>query len=108
MRLDNGIAYVVTGIFVAAMLEQRLGGSVRLLFLIGFLSAAATSLLGVWNGVSLLFADFVRVARGASEEQTDAYVSEPSRDPRSSSIPCRPSVHWPIGHDQNNASASNQ
>jgi Mn2+/Fe2+ NRAMP family transporter len=105
MRLDNGVAYVITGIFVvammivgtallfetgqevtgeeglvdfAAMLQQRLGGGVRMLFLLGFLSAAATSLLGVWNGVSLLFADFVRVARGASEKETDAYVSESS------------------------------
>ena len=105
MRLDNATAYVVTGIFVIAMmvvgtallfgtgqdiggeeglvgfadeLQDRLGGGVRLLFLIGFFSAAATSLLGVWNGVSLLFADFVRVVRGVPDDSTDAYVNERS------------------------------
>lgn len=105
MRLDNGIAYIVTGIFVIAMMiigtallygtgqdiggeeglvsfaqqmEQRLGGGVRLLFLVGFFSAAATSLLGVWNGVSLLFADFVRAARGVPDSEADAYVDERS------------------------------
>ncbi|HSK97535.1 MAG TPA: Nramp family divalent metal transporter [Euzebyales bacterium] len=105
MRLDNGVAYVITGIFVVAMLvvgtallfgtgqdiggeeglvsfsdqlQQRLGGGVRLLFLIGFFSAAATSLLGVWNGVSLLFADFVRVARGVPDAEADAHVHEAS------------------------------
>jgi Mn2+/Fe2+ NRAMP family transporter len=105
MRLDNGVAYVVTGVFVIAMmvmgtallfgtgqdigaeeglvsfadqLEQRLGRGVRLLFLVGFFSAAVTSLLGVWNGVSLLFADFVRVARGVPDAEADDYVNESS------------------------------
>lgn len=105
MRLDNGVAYVVTGVFVIAMmvmgtallfgtgqdigaeeglvsfadqLEQRLGRGMRLLFLVGFFSAAVTSLLGVWNGVSLLFADFVRVARGVPDAEADDYVNESS------------------------------
>lgn len=105
MRLDNGIAYAVTGVFVIAMLimgaallldsgqdiggtegivafsdliRERLGNGVRLLFLLGFLAATMTSLLGVWNGVSLLFADYVRVVRDIPDEQADAYVNESS------------------------------
>jgi Mn2+/Fe2+ NRAMP family transporter len=105
MRLDNGVAYVITGVFVIAMmivgtallfgtgqdiggeeglvgfadtLQDRLGAGVRLLFLLGFFSASVTSLLGVWNGVSLLFADFVRVARNVPDTQADAHVSETS------------------------------
>ena len=105
MRLDNGVAYVITAVFVVAMLimgaallfnsgqeiggeegivafgeliSERLGDDVRVLFLVGFLSAAMTSLLGVWNGVSLLFADFVRVVRGVPDEQADTYVNETS------------------------------
>ncbi|MEJ8282127.1 Nramp family divalent metal transporter [Pseudonocardia spirodelae] len=89
MRLDNATGYVMTGIFVVSMLvvgstillgenltesdsglltlADRLGASygqpVRILFLVGFLSVTFTSLLGVWNGVSLLFTDWVRAIR---------------------------------------------
>jgi Mn2+/Fe2+ NRAMP family transporter len=85
MRLDNSVAYIVTGIFVVAMmivgaellsavqiadegeealftvgevLNDRYGPVMRWLFLIGFWATSFTSLIGVWNGVSLLFADF--------------------------------------------------
>ena len=85
MRLDNSIAYVMTGIFVIAMLivgaellfasnialegEEGLlavgdvvgdefGEPTRWLFLVGFWATSFTSIIGVWNGVSLLFADF--------------------------------------------------
>ena len=92
MRLDNRVAYVVTGIFVISMLivgaellytaqialtsgdrglldlravlAERFGGTVATLFLVGFFATAISSILGVWNGVSLLFADFVRNMRG--------------------------------------------
>jgi Mn2+/Fe2+ NRAMP family transporter len=89
MRLDNTVAYVMTGIFVVAMLVvgseillgqdltssdtglltlgtelgTRYGDWARVLFLVGFLAVTTTSLLGVWNGVSLLFADWVRTIR---------------------------------------------
>ena len=89
MRLDNAVGYVMTGIFVVAMLVvgstmllgqdltendrglltlgEALGESygewARLLFLFGFLAVTSSSLLGVWNGVSLLFADMVRTLR---------------------------------------------
>ncbi len=99
MRLDNRVAYVTTGIFVIAMLvvgaevlftaqialtegdrglldleavlEERFGGVVSTVFLVGFLATAFTSLLGVWQGVSLMFADFVANLRG-QKESTDA------------------------------------
>ncbi|MBN8529460.1 MAG: Nramp family divalent metal transporter [Caulobacterales bacterium] len=86
MRLDNRVAYVVTGVFVIAMLvvgaellhaggvalaggdrglldldrvlRERFGPVVSVMFLIGFWATSFTSLIGVWQGVSLLFADF--------------------------------------------------
>ncbi len=87
MRLDNGVAYAVTGVFVVAMLvvgaelfysanialtegdqglvqlsdvlEERYGEVFGVVFLVGFFAASFTSLIGVWSGVSLMFADFV-------------------------------------------------
>ncbi|TCK20602.1 Nramp family divalent metal transporter [Pseudonocardia endophytica] len=89
MRLDNAVGYVMTGIFVVSMLivgstillgmdltesdsgllvladklGELYGGAARLIFLIGFLAVTSTSLLGVWNGVSLLFTDWTRTIR---------------------------------------------
>ena len=89
MRLDNAVGYVMTGIFVVSMLvvgadilagrdvtsgdtgllfladelATRYGGWARLLFLMGFFAVSFTSLLGVWNGVSLLVADWTRCVR---------------------------------------------
>ncbi|QNE89434.1 Nramp family divalent metal transporter [Corynebacterium incognita] len=87
MRVDNAIAYALTGIFVISMLiigadllhsaniavsngdsglvdlagvlEDRYGAAIAKIYLLGFLAAAFSSILGVWNGVSLMFADFV-------------------------------------------------
>ncbi len=86
MRIDNTMAYVVTGIFVIAMLivgaevlraagvaisggdkglleladvlRERYGVVVGNSFLVGFWAASFSSIIGVWNGVSLMFADF--------------------------------------------------
>lgn len=94
MRWDNGVAYVVTGLFVigsliigaellylsnaritegdrglvdlTALLHARFGSFVSSLFLVGFFAATYSSVLGVWHGVSLLFADFVAHARPRS------------------------------------------
>lgn len=89
MRLDNAVGYVMTGIFVISMLvvgSEMLRGQdltasdsglltlgtalgdaygewARILFLVGFLSVTSSSLLGVWNGVSLLFTDWTRTIR---------------------------------------------
>jgi Mn2+/Fe2+ NRAMP family transporter len=95
MRLDNYVAYTITGIFVVAMLivgaellysaqialasgdrglldlgnviEQRFGRPIAIAFLVGFAATAMSSLFGVWHGVSLLFSDFVEHLRGRTE-----------------------------------------
>ncbi|MFD8589492.1 Nramp family divalent metal transporter [Streptomyces sp. NPDC059637] len=87
MRLDNRVAYLTTGVFVVAMLvvgaellhsanialaegdrglldldtvlEERFGAVTAKLFLVGFFATSFSSLIGVWHGVSLMFADFV-------------------------------------------------
>ncbi|QNP70500.1 Nramp family divalent metal transporter [Streptomyces roseirectus] len=87
MRLDNRVAYATTGVFVVAMLfvgaellhsanvaiasgdkgliqlgdilEAEYGTATAKFFLIGFFATSYTSLIGVWHGVSLMFADFV-------------------------------------------------
>lgn len=92
MRIDNAAAYVLTGVFVIAMmivgaevvraagvalsagdaglldlhdvLRTEYGDAVGTGFLIGFWAAAFSSLIGVWNGVSLMFADFWGNMRG--------------------------------------------
>lgn len=92
MRMDNRVAYAATGVFVAAMLivgaellhaagialgkgdrglldlgevlRDRFGQPVAVGFLIGFFATAFTSVLGVWHGVSLMFADFYAHALG--------------------------------------------
>ncbi|EME60329.1 hypothetical protein H074_14922 [Amycolatopsis decaplanina DSM 44594] len=89
MRADNAVGYVMTGIFVIAMLivgaELLLGQKIisgdkgllflgdtlaadygqwaRIPFLIGFFAVSFTSVIGVWHGVSLLFADWWRILR---------------------------------------------
>jgi Mn2+/Fe2+ NRAMP family transporter len=97
MRIDNRVAYGMTGLFVVAMLvvgaellhasgtalqsgdrglldlaqvlEDRFNRPVAIAFLIGFWATAFSSLIGVWQGVSLMFADFV------------AHLAERSDDP---------------------------
>ncbi|MGH3434051.1 MAG: Nramp family divalent metal transporter [Thermocrispum sp.] len=105
MRLDNAVGYLMTGVFVVAMLivgstmlfGQNLtdddtgllvlgnelgaehGDWARILFLAGFLAVTSTSLLGVWNGVSLLFTDWTRAIRlphGKRADEAEAAVGE--------------------------------
>ncbi|MFT4414319.1 Nramp family divalent metal transporter [Fredinandcohnia humi] len=88
MRLDSKAAYFMTALFTVSllivgsqflygtgiqiqgeeglyqlsdMIGDKYGRLFTWLFLIGFWSAAFSSLLGVWNGVPYLFADFVRL-----------------------------------------------
>ncbi|MFJ6070301.1 Nramp family divalent metal transporter [Streptomyces sp. NPDC093065] len=103
MRLDNRVAYGTTGIFVVAMLfvgaellhsaniaiaggdkgliqlgdilEQEYGTATGKLFLIGFFATSFTSLIGVWHGVSLMFADFLARRRGEREARSDELAS---------------------------------
>jgi len=100
MRIDNTIAYVVTGLFVLAtlivgaellysakiaiakgdegllnlsdVLADRYGVWAGKVFLIGFWAAAMSSLVGVWNGVSMMFADFVGHVRGLGADHPDS------------------------------------
>jgi Mn2+/Fe2+ NRAMP family transporter len=107
MRLDASSAYAITGLFSIALMIMSAallfgtGGSIsgqqglvtlannlgnqlhpvlRVTFLIGFWSASFTSLLGVWHGVSYLFADFVATMSTGSGDndrlrETRAYKS---------------------------------
>lgn len=100
MRLDNRVAYIATGIFVVSILivgaellytaqialsggdrglldlsdilDTRFGITVSRIFLIGFAATTFSSVLGVWQGVSLLFADFVRNLRNNHSKLVDA------------------------------------
>ncbi|WP_031068532.1 Nramp family divalent metal transporter [Streptomyces sp. NRRL S-118] len=117
MRLDNRVAYITTGIFVVAMLfvgaellhssgvalakgdkglldlgevlEARYGTATAKLFLVGFFATSFTSLIGVWHGVSLMFADFVtrfRKQRGGGDAATVVQ--------REKSLPFRAYLLW--------------
>jgi Mn2+/Fe2+ NRAMP family transporter len=96
MRIDNAMAYVVSGVFVISMLvvgaellyssgvtiadgegglvdlsdvlAERYGAFMAPVFLLGFWASSFSSVLGVWNGVSLMFADFVATMRGLPED----------------------------------------
>ncbi len=100
MRLDNTVSYIMTGIFVLSMmivgaelmytaglsvtgnnqglvilgevLHQRFGTGMWILFMVGFWATSFTSILGVWNGVSLMFSDFVRDLRGLPAAEGEA------------------------------------
>ena len=102
MRLDNATGYVVTGVFVIAMLivgaellhasgvalqsgdrglldldevlKDRFGPVIAEAFMVGFFATAFSSVLGVWNGVSLMFADFVADTR--ERARSSVYLGE--------------------------------
>ncbi|MFJ5776018.1 Nramp family divalent metal transporter [Streptomyces sp. NPDC093094] len=103
MRFDNRVAYATTGVFVIAMLfvgaellhsanvaiasgdkgliqlgdilEAEYGSATATFFLIGFFATSYTSLIGVWHGVSLMFADFVARLRPGTEARGEAVAS---------------------------------
>ncbi|MER6131185.1 Nramp family divalent metal transporter [Streptomyces sp. NPDC001815] len=104
MRFDNRVAYATTGIFVISMLfvgaeilhsadvaiasgdkgliqlgdilADEYGTATAKFFLIGFFATSFTSLIGVWHGVSLMFADFVERYRRGRATRDDAAVGE--------------------------------
>lgn len=119
MRLDNRVAYITTGIFVVSMLfvgaellhsanveiasgdkgliqltdilEDKYGSATAKFFLIGFFATSFTSLIGVWHGVSLMFADFVaRYRRGVAEASGEEVAS----GAREKSWPFRAYLLW--------------
>ncbi len=98
-RIDLGSAYAVTGLFgiaviilasqvhpetakgagivlgMADRLEAVLGPAGRWALYLGFWGAVASSLLGVWQGVPYLFADFVALLKRLGPEERAAVVS---------------------------------
>ncbi|MET7734708.1 Nramp family divalent metal transporter [Streptomyces sp. NPDC005402] len=120
MRLDNRVAYITTGIFVVAMLfvgaemlhsanvaiasgdkgliqlsdilEDEYGSATAKFFLIGFFATSFTSLIGVWHGVSLMFADFV--ARYRDREGAGASGQQVASGSRERSWPFRAYLLW--------------
>jgi Mn2+/Fe2+ NRAMP family transporter len=106
MRLDNRVGYVITGVFVVAMLivgaellhaggialaggdhglldlddvlRERFGDAVGMMFLLGFFAASFSSLVGVWQGVSLMFADFWAHLSGRPADPTATRESSPA------------------------------
>src|SRR5918997_1576282 len=82
MRVDLIVGYIMTAVFMVAMLvigaELRFGSGARWLFLVGFWAAATSSIVGAWNGSAYLFADSVRTSRDVPEERAEEYLSEKS------------------------------
>jgi Mn2+/Fe2+ NRAMP family transporter len=104
-RFDLGIAYALTAFFGLAMviigsrirvegrgdtvaliladqLGLALGAPGRLVFLLGFWGAVFSSLIGVWQGVPYLFADFVHIRRNVSPDRTGPISLERTREYR--------------------------
>ncbi|WP_093799318.1 Nramp family divalent metal transporter [Streptomyces sp. Wb2n-11] len=124
MRLDNRVAYITTGVFVVAMLivgaellhssqlaltkgdrglidlgtvlEDRYGTVTAKLFLVGFFATSFSSLIGVWHGVSLMFADFVeRLRRDRGGAPVDeGTVEEVAAGVKERSLPFRAYLLW--------------
>ncbi|UZI29062.1 Nramp family divalent metal transporter [Streptomyces sp. VB1] len=130
MRLDNRVAYITTGVFVVAMLivgaellhasqvaltsgdrglidlgkvlEDRFGAGTAKLFLVGFFATSFSSLIGVWHGVSLMFADFVERFRtsAAGAAETEGHVGQEGHEGpdvaerRQRSLPFRAYLLW--------------
>ncbi|MBM7437322.1 Nramp family divalent metal transporter [Streptomyces sp. HB132] len=127
MRIDNRVAYITTGIFVVAMLivgaellhssqialtkgdrglidlgvilEDRFGAGTAKLFLVGFFAASFSSLIGVWHGVSLMFADFVeriRAGRGdaGTEKADEGKAGSATVGRQERSVPFRAYLLW--------------
>ncbi|AZM55179.1 iron transporter [Streptomyces sp. WAC 01529] len=124
MRLDNRVAYITTGVFVVAMLfvgaemlhsanvaiasgdkglvqlsdilEKEYGGATAKLFLVGFFATSFTSLIGVWHGVSLMFADFVERYRKqrVGADSTALSGEEVASGAREKSVPFRAYLLW--------------
>ncbi len=116
MRVDNSVAYTMTGIFVicmlilgaellytanislqsgdrglldmGAVLEDRYGVVWAKVFLVGFWASSFSSLLGVWHGVSLMFADFWANFRKKADDLSDDDA------PGSHSRPARAYMLW--------------
>jgi Mn2+/Fe2+ NRAMP family transporter len=77
-RLKIGGTGDTVALDLANQLGAVLGPAGRAIFLLGFWGAVFTSLLGVWQGVPYMFADFLRLKRGG-EEKTGREASDLER-----------------------------
>ena len=57
---------------LSTVLEASYGSAAGTVFLVGLWAAAMSSPVGVWNGVSLMFADFVGHVRGLGADNHDS------------------------------------
>lgn len=97
-RFDLGAAYAFTGLFgisviilsaqvhpeaakgagimlgLADRMEAALGPAGRWALYLGFWGAVASSLLGVWQGVPYMFADFVTLLKRLRDEERSAHI----------------------------------
>ena len=102
IRIDLGCAYLLTALFgisvniigaqikpeaagsqailisMGDQMEAALGPAGRYTLYLGFWGAVATSLLGVWQGIPYMFADFVALVRRAQGPARDAIVAQTS------------------------------
>ena len=102
IRIDLASAYLLTGLFGVAVniigsqikteaagsqailtsmgdqMEAAVGPIGRYTLYIGFWGAVATSLLGVWQGIPYMFADFVALVRRAEGPARDKIISQKS------------------------------
>lgn len=108
MKVDNSVAYTVTGIFAVAIMiiaaellfgtgttingnegllgladayGDRFGNVARWVLLLGFYGAVFTSVLGPWHGISYLFADFVRIVRNGGKKKNELNQPISEKDP---------------------------
>lgn len=104
-RLDLGLGYALTGFFGASMviigsrvtiegqganvalvladqLARALGPAGKSIFLWGFWGAVFSSLLGVWQSVPYLFADFLHLRRGLVLDATPEHDIAKTREYR--------------------------
>jgi Mn2+/Fe2+ NRAMP family transporter len=100
--LDLGLGYAMTAIFgmamlvigsklelsgqgsgvaleISSLLSESLSPLVGTVFLLGFWAAVFSSLLGVWQGVPYLFADFRRTLKGEASVGADLESSKDYR-----------------------------
>lgn len=99
IKLDLGVAYLLTGIFglaamiIAAQLKpevmsgnqmvlslaekvgERMGLLGKWMFLLGFWGAVFSSMLGVWQGIPYLFADFMQTRKTIKAPTTKEHDS---------------------------------
>ena len=99
-RLDLGVAYLVTALFgiavviiasvsdlerqassllvvtLANQLGDVLGSYGRLVFLIGAWAAMFSSMLGVWQSVPYMFADYIKISQAVKEDRGGEVVKD--------------------------------